>query len=1425
MRDSLKKISLSILLLASLISTLSPLIYNAQSVSFELKSVSFTNSAGYNQVYPGSRGATLTVFYRYTGSDRISSVAACLYNLPDFIQPRYSCSPARDLNNTYQPTVNPGDTIYFSYTIDVSRSASPGSYVLWLNITYTVTTTNQQSYYTSFVVIQIASYPPLNLSVVDSYLSPTAYPGTRSTSLYVVVENSGDSDISGGEAIIYLPAGFESSSNRISVPTINRGSRSTLILNNLGISPQTNPGTYQIRIDLSVTALTSDGVSYDATTSITVGVEIARAPQVNLDIVSFGWSSPRAPADSLGGVYTITFRNIDLATIYSIVAYLTLPECMSFSNGSKTSSVYLSRTINPGDSFDISFSGIKISRDCLEKTYRAYLEIEIYGSRHGSEFYSTQYYTLTITLTNPSLDLRVSHIFWRTNPVYPGSMNSQLVVVLDNRDYMDLSSVVALLETEDLYPRESYYQLQTISSGSRGVLTFQLSIPPTVRPGTHSARLTIDYIAASSQTSYIARSTWNVVYEIREPPKPLVEIIDYRWSSGVAYENSVRNSLQVIIRNNDIIPIQSMVLTLRTPENITISGRDMYTLTGGALQPGSTAQFTFNDIDVNVSPGVYFFTLYISGLAGSQNSEFWFNISYILSLEVSKPESRLELVDFGWSQATAYASMSRASVYALLRSYVKDTIVDLVAKLILLNARSSQGAREITTTYSGQINYGESIRLVFSYIELSERVLDAVLVVSVVVASGNTRYSFSESFKISLTTVSEKILEVSYVETLYQNTPAPLLVSANNVEIRVGFINSKPEALSSIKASIETPRGVTLRGVSGSCLNGVSSGGSCYLSLYVDLSSELSPGVYIINISLLEQKIVSNALLQHVENFSIPIQIEDPIEYTGVPKIATAFWGTTSPTPVFNYSKYTPLTIRLINVGRYNIQGLEVEARSRDIEFIKSSDVCSQMLAPGGYCTVTLYGNINTSKDYAIVRVFMSYISNTYGSFVVINRSEDLVLRIERNQDNETISGAVEYITSMWLEGSVEPNTMGAHLLIIFRNNYIESMRGVYLTIYLPEGFKSSYDNTSLIKLLPTSLSTQQLQLLSQQPLAYQLISQLTQLQQTPQQSFSKGDFLIFIAPLNIYDVSLGMHAAEAVLVYTDSVGTTRSYFTKILIPVIGSTKYLDVYMSSPLIVNESYENTTLYIFNRGSAPIYNVYIVLTPAYSPPIVIASPSVIYVDRIDPGVTISREIKIAYNPYATYQTEIKYGTTAILVSIIYRDPSGAQKSFNTTYAVIVEPFIKLYIQDLRAEYRGGTVQISGSLINLGSSTAQRVNVYACVDDVCRNSFVGDLDPASQSVFRVEIPVSSITKSYAELAVQYYDSYNILHTERYNVPIKIVSITTATTTSYGYAEFLDPYKIAIGAIVVSLVAIVLYLIYRSVSRKTSIEQTFSS
>jgi hypothetical protein len=254
--------------------------------------------------------------------------------------------------------------------------------------------------------------------------------------------------------------------------------------------------------------------------------------------------------------------------------------------------------------------------------------------------------------------------------------------------------------------------------------------------------------------------------------------------------------------------------------------------------------------------------------------------------------------------------------------------------------------------------------------------------------------------------------------------------------------------------------------------------------------------------------------------------------------------------------------------------------------------------------------------------------------------------------------------------------------------------------------------------------------------------------------------------------------------------------------------------MDKSLSVRSRYVNTSLTLINRGSSQVYDAYVVVSPYQGTPILIASPTVNYVERINPGESHEIPITLAYNPLGFYpQTggaaSVTYGPVPFLVSIFYRDASGYSRVFNNSITVIVEPFIDLMTRNIRAIGTSSSSTVTGIIINYGSSPAYRVEVELKIDDAVQSSFIGDVDPGSEVAFRLDVNKYG---SSAVLTIKYYNALNELESKELNVNITLQeeAVIQSTTT-----ERLPIEVWIIVAGVLSFLAAATIMIYKMMKR----------
>jgi hypothetical protein len=851
----------------------------------------------------------------------------------------------------------------------------------------------------------------------------------------------------------------------------------------------------------------------------------------------------------------------------------------------------------------------------------------------------------------------------------------------------------------------------------------------------------------------------------------------------------------------------------------------------------------------------------------------------------------------------------------------------------------SEGGRTKAIAVNTPLDYGTSQTIRLPLIEVGGvNSVELTLGIRALVRYGRTLYNASKQFHLSLPVVEERNLAVVEVHSEYAGSRAPALPSARGIDLVATLANVRSETITITGIRVETHRGVVVRGAGGSCVGAPLPGTStCSLRLTLDLAGNLTPSVYRLRVALSYAKSIADASLYSTEVIELPLVVEPLEDYTPDVRLLNAYWGVGQPVPVYPNSSYVPLTLTLVNRGRYDAVGVTVRAYSKNVTAVVDSGVCSARLPPGSSCTVTLYLNIPKSVcGYVGLAVDVEYSLSFSGAYVAFSRSLEVYLYVEEpvgltsgglvpvswgwlnnynvfpRTDNATYvvtvanrlpypvqgvlaelqlpegfrgnagsrttayvdgpirsyaatsipfrvsvgdvapgvyravlrldyvaqsggpgarlveeyyvelrvvdeSLAVDVVNTGWVEGSVEPGTYGALLHVVLRNNYVDGMSGVFLELRLPEGFTSSIDNSSVARVPP--LSPQVIQALVAG--GRQAVGAIAQLLQQPPATatYSRGSILDFVVPLNVLVNTTGTYRAEALLHYVDQWGTPRSCRLGVSIPVLGSVRYISADLGGGTVrVTSRVTKTTLKVVNYGSSPAYNVYVAVLPYSQLPVLIVSPSVHYIDRVDANSSHEVEVTLVYNPMGVYvgvgaTTVVSYGTVPLLVTVVFRDVGGRVRSFNNTVAVVVEPFVELALRDARATLSGGVLRVSGTLVNYGSATAYRSRAVVCVAQGrrCADTFVGDVEPGSQRAFSVSLsPATPVDK--AEVVVEYYNVYNELLSLRFSVPVQVAAEATPTKTPETPLYTVE--RVAVTLAVVAFLAVVVYLIYRIAS-----------
>ncbi|MGB9778081.1 MAG: hypothetical protein ACPLW8_01640 [Candidatus Bathyarchaeales archaeon] len=1023
--------------------------------------------------------------------------------------------------------------------------------------------------------------------------------------------------------------------------------------------------------------------------------------------------------------------------------------------------------------------------------------------------------------------------------------------------------------------------------------------------------------------------------------------VNVRSSADTAeiYPGSKRVNLKIEVMYQNSTPAKNVVGRLITVEGIGFSSGS------GSCSP---AKLLNGSIAENVSINTYVTFEYLLDISSSvipDNYELVLNITYTymeesgvtfevhpITLTVSPyPIISLRVVDAYFSPA-AYPGSVDTNLYVILENNGNNTItsanfnVTLPEGFTVKNPRASTGlvnkGDRFTLTFTGvfiPLNASVKTYNATIYADCSSRTEDGV------VYSNFT--TLVVPVKVESPPLEEPIMFAA-VNTLYNGASAPLLPSARGVVLRIYLINRLPDTISAMAVNATLPNGIQVRAISGTYINGMAPGGTCYVDLTVDIDSEteISGHIGLLNITYL--RIVSGSSFLMNQTVQFPINIESSHSYISEFSLATVYWGYPDPTPAYSTSRYVPLTVRLINIGRYDVWGIVVNASSQHLVPIKDSEVCATTVAGGGSCTAVLYFDINTDAPTVPLNISASYIFTEFGTHISVVRNFTASLPIESYPASESIlslvgaswqnnvnvfprtnnatyqitlanrapysiaginltlklpdgmsskgqreatayidgpirslatfeasftisigdvqsrnydarltvdcvllsggpgirraeefdvqisvnddSSALELLEASWYEGSVGPYTYGVHLIILVRNVYVDGLRGAVLELELPEGFCNSADNSSHVKASP--LSVQLPQPLQAQNLAEILSAFLSAQYASPEQVYGRGDILTFMVSLNLFNVEVGSYTFNGQLSYIDAWGGKREIPLTVSVVVLGCAGYIEMSIDKSLSVRSRYVNTSLTLVNHGSSPMYDAYIVVSPYQGTPILIASPAVNYIERINPDETCIIPLTLAYNPLGFYSqtgtaSYITYGPVPFMVSVFYRDASGYYRSFNNSVTVTVEPFIELLTRNVRATGTNVSSTVTGIIINYGSSTAYRVEVELKIEDVVQSETIGDVGPGEEVAFRVDINKYNST---ALLTMRYYNIFNERESKEMNVTVTMREEAAPPTTK---AEEWPIERWIIVAGVIVFLAVATVMIYKMM-KKTRLE-----
>lgn len=1086
----------------------------------------------------------------------------------------------------------------------------------------------------------------------------------------------------------------------------------------------------------------------------------------------------------------------------------------------------LNGTIKPvyqvGEIFRID-TLINIDKDLPPGTYGIGLNITYTVLSSNRERESSLINFTLVVSDYPIVNIRVSDAWWGSDKVFPGTSGAVLYVRIENFGESNVESGEATFTLSPLRPQKIKSPIPSINSEESAVLQLTgIDIPANVNPGSYRIYMDFKVTASTSDGVTYSFSGRTFFYVgVSQPEAPDLVVVDSGWIGGIGYNESKELTLYVTMRNLDHSRIDSIVAILELPEGMTARDGKNYIVATYTTPVFFGDVFTLRFPGINTSlsnTGELKFELKLSIVASYNNAEYYVNSTYLIRANTSS-EKLLHLTETRWVYGGTTARALPTSKGIILELRFVNTGPDTVTSITPSIALPS-GFR--IDSYGGSCLSGvagASACTLQVQLDIDASVApgnyESILHLYYIVRSGNSLLFGEDTFTVSLNidNPAQYFPDIQLSNVRWGTaTPQTAYPGGRQIPAHIEIVNLGRYTARNIYVSA-FPINSSVRIIANEklCAATLPSGGSCTFTPYLDLG-DATQGKVILSVNVEYAVTEYGSFILQNQTFLVSLPIEKyAAQYLGDIVLTEASWA--SNYPVYPETENATLMIRLANHYPYNIASLTGRLTLPEgmrVSGPMNLDYVSGPIAPNQEVMLTYRVSVgDVPAGIYEASLELSYIIQSGGSSVL--RNESIKIPIQINQ----VRRGIEVVTTGWYGVPPQPGTYGNLMYIVLRNNDFPVVKGAVADIRLPPGFTNAINNGTEVK-LPLSSSLPQLPAGNVNPSGgiEQIIKNLVGAPLQPAITFSEGDFLYLILPINIQNVSLGEHILQINLTFFDQWNNIRTlpFQAKFVVP--GSSLLVKVWADTPLDFSES-RNTTLplNIVNLGSASIYNVYLYI---YSPVSTILPKSLpVYIDELKPYERKVLNLSVYYNPYVSQQAAIPitYGNMPFMAGVMYTDVLGNRHTYNISFTVSVQPFIELKVDDLKAVKEGSSIRISGTITNLGNAPAQRITARIKIGSFEGDSyFVGDLDPSSQTSFSVstiyEKPVTSVT-----LVLEYRNPYNEIEIMEINTSLK--EYPTTTTTPPPQTPWFDIYRLG------TALAVILFLILIAIMLRKYLKQ----
>jgi hypothetical protein len=1174
--------------------------------------------------------------------------------------------------------------------------------------------------------------------------------------------------------------------------------------------------------------------------------------QGNFLFVSSAWGSQSNPQKAYPGSYNVilstSIRNDFGHDLTSVSGKIFLPEGIRSLDGKKNVTAAgftqhngtISYLIKAGEIFTLNFP-LDIFENATSGDYSCTTTLK-YTYLGGVTYVDGEdNVTVSFTVSSfPTFRFRTVDVYWTTAGGYrvnasSGARNLDLNVILQNIGEDSINVVDAELNLgEDFYPSKAASTANNVGRGSTFTLSFnQLSVPVTTEPGVYEKDLHLNctfigYGNAANRSSNIL----SLQLEVSKTSSPHLQIVRIGWNNFERnYPGARAIVLDVEVQNLGEFTLSDTLVYVKLPNGFKDPyGKNFINATSSAdIGYGNFATISIGPIYIstNVSPGTYYAEAAFNCIGSRDGSQLLLSQNFTLPIVVSGISFYLDLAAVQWvvngQPAVAIPGARDVQLSVTIVNRGEDTFSGLKSSVL-----APAGFKLIGSNYPvGTIPSGSSFTMTFDF-NITQNV-----------NPGDYNIILGLTFNANPTSGNNIVYSTIYVPVRVEdpdryNSKLALLTAYWGTEgsLRTAYPGSKyvPLTVEMTNRGFYSIRGAYLKLDTGGAFDRVvdvvelspnlAAGGFSSTTFYVNIDPSTACGRYNLSIECVYFIEVYSAQLERSQNITFQIEVLKPPVQAPYVKIVSSGWANSYPT--YPGTENATFNVELANQAPYTISG--VYASLKLPEHFREGNLngfhCYVSGPINPWQTTTLSFSVNVKSDTAagnyVGDLSIEYTLLSGGESLRMSEDSKVTVRVNR-------LGGLEPIYSNWMRSSPGPGSTGAILLILVRNSEVPQMRGVYATVALPKGFKSTQTGTNKVNVTPTIYSsTAQIQdivsLLSGQGLPLGQTTPPTQIQA------GKGDVLALNVQVDVdAETSIGDYELNIEFNFIDQWGSRQNAQANVTYRLPGSTNTLDIVEGrSRLLIGTRTSTIQLSVRNNGTASIKDVYVAIGGA--PQGISVSSAIKYLPEIGAGRDVNLSWLASVNPQTPYT-----GSLPIVIVISYSDMLGNRRTFNQTAIVYVEGVVDLKLMDTAISPEqprsGETLTVSTTLLNLGTYKARNVEVSlggAALKNLTGNyAYVGDVDVGSQVPVSITTTLKDVVgEKTIYLIVQYRNVFNEPVTSVFPINVTVYTKPTETKTeTVPWLQLGDSYKLALVAVTIAFLVgsgIIIYRMYQKTKHK---------